>query len=139
MVNYRRNFVPGGTYFFTVNLAERSERLLIGHIELLRTTFRAVRRDHPFSIDAIVVLLDHLHAVWTLPQNDSDYALRWRLIKTNFSRSLALGEPGRANSAAYCAGRNDGDTFDGLRFANPPYSPALQYLHMYIIDTCLID
>jgi len=96
MVNYRRNFVPGGTYFFTVNLAERSERLLIGHIELLRTTFRAVRRDHPFSIDAIVVLLDHLHAVWTLPQNDSDYALRWRLIKTNFSRSLALGEPGRA-------------------------------------------
>ena len=92
MANYRRNFIPGGIYFFTVNLAVRSERLLIEHIEILRAAFRAVRRDHPFSIDAIAVLPDHLHAVWTLPQGDCDYALRWRLIKTNFSRALASGE-----------------------------------------------
>ncbi|MDA1107208.1 MAG: transposase [Proteobacteria bacterium] len=97
MANYRRNFVPGGTYFFTVNLAQRSVQLLTEHIDLLRAAFRAVRRHHPFSIDAIVVLPDHLHAVCTLPQDDCDYALRWRLIKTNFSRALASGER-RSNS-----------------------------------------
>lgn len=92
MVNYRCNLVPGGTYFFTVNLAERCEQLLTEHIEILRAAFRMVRQRHPFSIDAIVVLPDHLHAVWTLPQDDFDYALRWRLIKTKFPRALASGE-----------------------------------------------
>jgi putative transposase len=53
----------------------------------LRAAFRAVRARHPFSIDAIVVLPDHLHAIWSLPDGDADYALRWRLIKTQFSRA----------------------------------------------------
>ena len=61
MTNYRRNFISGGCYFFTV-------------------------------IDAIVILPDHLHAIWTLPQGDSDFATRWRLIKSTFSRSLPAGE-----------------------------------------------
>jgi putative transposase len=76
MTNYRRNFVPGGSYFFTVNLAERRERLLTDHVDLLRSAFRYVRRRHPFTIEAIVVLPDHLHAVWTLPDGDADFAMR---------------------------------------------------------------
>ena len=92
MTNYRRNFLGGGSYFFTVNLAERSSQLLTDHIGLLRAAFRYTRARHPFSIEAIVVLPDHLHTIWTLPSVDADYPLRWRLIKTNFSRGLALGE-----------------------------------------------
>jgi REP element-mobilizing transposase RayT len=67
MTNYRRNFVPGGSYFFTVNLADRRLRLLTEHIELLRTAFNYTRVRHPFAIEATVVLPDHLHAIWTLP------------------------------------------------------------------------
>jgi|SRR3989344_6726643 len=92
MTNYRRNFLDGGSYFFTVNLVERRSRLLTDHIGLLRAAFRYTRARHPFSMDAIVVLPDHLHAIWTLPPGDADYALRWRLIKTYFSRNLAMGE-----------------------------------------------
>jgi putative transposase len=92
MTNYRRNFVPGGSFFFTVNLAERRRRLLTTHIDLLRGAFRHVRRHHPFQIEAIVVLPDHLHAVWTLPQDDADFARRWRLIKSTFSHGLPSGE-----------------------------------------------
>ena len=54
MTAYRRSLVPGGAYFFTVNLADRQSRLLVEYIELLRAAFREVRRQHPFSIDAIV-------------------------------------------------------------------------------------
>jgi putative transposase len=92
MPGYRRNFVPGGTYFFTVNLAERRLPLLTQHIEMLRAAFRYARRRHPFTIDAIVVLPDHLHAIWTLPEGEADFALRWRLIKATFSRGLPRGE-----------------------------------------------
>ncbi len=59
---------------------------------LLRAAFRETRRRHPFTIDAIVVLPDHLHAVWTLPEGDADFATRWRLIKGDFSRRLPDGE-----------------------------------------------
>ena len=92
MTNYRRNFICGGSFFFTANLAERRLRLLVNHIDGLRSAFRYVRRRHPFDVEAIVVLPDHLHAIWTLPENDDDFALRWRLIKSAFSRSLPKGE-----------------------------------------------
>jgi REP-associated tyrosine transposase len=88
MTAYRRNLVAGGTYFFTVNLADRHSPLLTANIELLRAAFRYTRHRHPFTIDAIVILPDHLHALWTLPSGDSDFATRWRLIKTAFSRGL---------------------------------------------------
>src|SRR5215469_5758438 len=88
MTNYRRNFVPGGSYFFTTNLADRRLRLLVEHIGLLRTAFADARARHPFEIVAAVVLPDHLHTIWTLPEGDTDYALRWRLIKGAFSRGL---------------------------------------------------
>jgi putative transposase len=97
MTDYRRAFVPGATYFFTVNLADRRATLLVDHIDLLRDAIRYVRRHHPFDIDAMVVLPDHLHAILTLPSGDADFPLRWRLIKTWFSRHLPHGEHRRAS------------------------------------------
>ncbi|MBC7755118.1 MAG: transposase, partial [Bdellovibrio sp.] len=88
MANYRRNAVEGGCYFFTVNLADRTSRLLTENIILLRQSIAYIMQKHPFYIDATVVLPDHIHAIWTLPENDADYALRWRLIKTHFSRHI---------------------------------------------------
>jgi putative transposase len=92
MTAYRRNFVQGGSYFFTVNLADRRARLLTDHIGLLRSAFRYTRSRHPFAIDAIVVLPDHLHTIWTLPDGDHNFATRWRLIKSTFSRALPRTE-----------------------------------------------
>jgi putative transposase len=89
MPDYRRNRVPGGTYFFTVNLLERYPNdLLVRHIETLRTVVRDVRQKWPFHIDAGVILPDHLHCVWTLPPGDDDFTNRWRLIKQGFSKAL---------------------------------------------------
>ncbi len=98
MPNYRRCRVPGGTYFFTVNLLDRRSDLLVRHIELLRAAVRSVLVAHPFHIDAWVVLPDHLHAMWTLPEGDADYSNRWRAIKAAFARALPKTErrsPGR--------------------------------------------
>ena len=91
-MQYRRTWVPGGTYFFTVNLANRSQTLLVDYVEILREAFRKVKCQHPFQIDAIVILPDHLHTLWTLPPEDADYATRWMLIKGGFSRLLPKGE-----------------------------------------------
>ena len=93
MPNYRRVLVPSGTWFFTVNLLQRyGNDLLVREIGLLRETVRRVRSRHPFRIDAWVVLPDHLHCVWTLPPGDSDFSMRWRLIKSGFSRALPKTE-----------------------------------------------
>ncbi|MFD0740402.1 transposase [Lysobacter koreensis] len=92
MTNYRRAHAPGASYFFTVNLARRDCTLLTERIDDLRNALRYVRAHHPFAIDAMVVLPEHLHAVWTLPQDDADHSLRWRLLKTWFSRQLPRGE-----------------------------------------------
>ena len=88
MVLYRRNRVEGGTYFFTVTLRDRSSDILVRHVELLRGAFHAVQVERPFIIDAIVILPDHLHAIWTLPDGDADYSGRWRAIKSRFTRVL---------------------------------------------------
>lgn len=88
MVQYRRNLTKGGTYFFTVTLIDRHSEVLTRHIELLREAVRATKQRQPFEIIAWVALPDHLHAVWTLPIEDSDYSGRWRAIKSNFVRSL---------------------------------------------------
>jgi len=91
-MKYIRAWQPGGTYFFTVNLAERSRALLVDYVDHLRKTVGKVKQTHPFDIVAWVVLPDHLHAVWTLPEGDSNCAIRWSLIKTGFSRGIAQGE-----------------------------------------------
>ncbi|VUX46674.1 conserved hypothetical protein [Candidatus Defluviicoccus seviourii] len=93
MPDFHRYRVPGGCYFFTVNLLERrGNALLNDRIDLLRDAVRRVRRSRPFTIDAWAVLPDHLHCVWTLPPGDDNFSTRWRLIKTFFVRGLPRTE-----------------------------------------------
>jgi putative transposase len=87
MVQYRRNLIAGGTYFFTVNLQDRRRALLVKHINDLRSIVREVQAQLPFSIDAMVVLPDHWHAIWTLPPNDAGYSRRIQLIKAKIHQS----------------------------------------------------
>ena len=97
MPNYVRPKLEGACWFFTVNIADRRSRVLIDQIDKLRAATIKVRRSLPFHIDAFVVLPDHLHAVWTLPEGDSDFSTRWRLIKAQFSRAVPL--VGRASQS----------------------------------------
>ncbi|MGK7882855.1 MAG: transposase [Crocosphaera sp.] len=86
-MQYRRAKTPGATYFFTLVTYRR--RPILGeseNIDLLREAFRYVIKKHPFKIDAIVILPEHLHCLWTLPENDANFSTRWRLIKSYFSR-----------------------------------------------------
>ena len=93
MPDYRRNRIEGGCYFFTVNLLERYQnQLLVQQIDILRDVVRRVRVRHPFHIDGWVVLPDHMHCIWTLPQGDDDYAKRMRLVKTLFSKEMPKTE-----------------------------------------------
>ncbi|HEY2397042.1 MAG TPA: transposase [Rudaea sp.] len=98
-MRYRRAKDAGGTYFFTVNLADRSSRLLIERVDPLRKSVRLVKQRHPFEIVAWVVLPDHLHAIWTLPPGDNDFPTRWALIKAGFSRGIEVGETIRPSRA----------------------------------------
>ncbi|WP_029890554.1 REP-associated tyrosine transposase [Polycyclovorans algicola] len=100
MPQYTRATVPGGTFFFTVVLLDRQSQWLTTHIDALRDAFRSVRARHPFSVDAIVVLPDHFHSVWTLPPGDADFSTRMRQIKSPFSRSLPNTEQRSASQTA---------------------------------------
>jgi len=92
MPNYRRAFIQGGCWFFTVNSLERRRTLLVDHIDSLREATAKTRHKYPFEINAFVVMPDHLHAIWTLPPGDADFSTRWRLIKTAFAKSLPKQE-----------------------------------------------
>lgn len=87
MTRYRRAKVEGGCYFFTV-VTERRQPILTD--ELMRNSLREaiikVRQNYPFIINAWVLLPDHLHTLWTLPENDADYSTRWRLIKSQVTK-----------------------------------------------------
>ena len=92
MPDFRRYFVPGGTYFFTVVTAGR--RPLFRSLDaarMLGELFREVDRELPFKTIAIVVLPDHLHSIWALPSGDHDYPRRWRAIKARFTRNWLTG------------------------------------------------
>jgi len=91
-MNYRRAKTEGGTYFFTVTLADRRKSTLVEHVDLLRSATRLVKERHPFTIGAIVIMPEHLHTIWTLPDGDKDYPTRWALIKAGFSRALPKDE-----------------------------------------------
>ncbi|MGD2134374.1 MAG: transposase [Maricaulaceae bacterium] len=88
MPNYRRLYMSGGEYFFTVNLRDRRSDLLVTEIDALKAAWRDVARERPFETVAAVVLPDHLHALWRLPPDDHDFSTRWRLIKHGFTRRL---------------------------------------------------
>jgi putative transposase len=87
-MRYRRAQSAGATYFFTVNLANRQSDLLVREIAALREVIQIVKHAHPFIIEAMVVLPEHLHAIWRLPEGDADYPMRWLLIKSGFFRRL---------------------------------------------------
>ena len=89
MVAYRRNYIHGATWFFTVNLRNRKSALPTQQVAALRHAIMTVKRQKPFYIDAWVVLPEHLHCIWTLPDNDCDFSGRWRDIKGGFSRTLS--------------------------------------------------
>lgn len=94
MPNYRRIYIPGGTYFFTVNLLDRSSDLLIRHVDVLRHAYAFAQQELPFDTIAIAILPDHLHCLWQLPEGDRDFSNRWRLLKARFSELLpAEGTP----------------------------------------------
>jgi putative transposase len=86
-MEYRRVKSPGSNYFFTLVTHNRRPILCEPeNINLLRDSFKRVIQQHPFVIDAIVILPEHLHCLWTLPPGDADFSTRWRLIKSWFSR-----------------------------------------------------
>ncbi len=87
MPNYRRAKTKGGTYFFTVVTYRRQKVFSLPESRrVLRNVIVKVREDFPFIIDAWVLLPDHMHCIWTLPEDDSDFSKRWGLIKANFSK-----------------------------------------------------
>jgi putative transposase len=88
MPDYQRAYVKGGVFFFTVATYERRPLFKDeSAVDLLRTCFKRVMAAYPFEVDAMAVLPDHLHSIWVLPDDDSDFSVRWRLIKSAFSRS----------------------------------------------------
>jgi len=91
MANYLRPRIEGATIYFKVHLADRASTLLIDEIDRLRAAVGRTCRERPFHADAWVVLPSHMHCIWTLPDGDTDYATRWRVIKSRFSRGLPKG------------------------------------------------
>ena len=88
MPDYRRLYIPGGTYFFTVALHDRTSGLLTQHITLLRQSWRDILGRYPFETPAAVILPDHMHFIMTLPEGDCDYSTRIRLMKSGFTKRL---------------------------------------------------
>ena len=88
MSEYRRYYIKGGTWFFTVNLQNRRNQLLTTQFQTLRNVIIKVKRDRPFEINAWVVLPEHMHCIWTLPEGDDDFSSRWREIKKQFTPCL---------------------------------------------------
>jgi putative transposase len=87
-MQYRRSSAKGATFFFTV-VAHKRRNILChdSNVALMKEAFQAIiKKKHPFTVDAFVLLPDHLHCIWTLPENDNDFSMRWRQIKSHFSR-----------------------------------------------------
>jgi len=140
MPNYRRNYVPSGTFFFTVNLADRGSDLLIREVETLRTAIRKTLRTKPFHIDAWVILPEHMHCIWTLPEHDTDYSGRWRAIKMRFTKALLNAELKPPEAVA-----GDGREIWQKRFwehtirDDKDYRAHMDYVHFNPVHHCLTD
>ena len=105
MSRYRRAKIEGGTFFFTLALADRSSDLLIRRIDHLRRAYKVMQERLPFETVAICILPDHLHALWSLPDGDADFAARWSRFKSAFSRGLP---PSQMRSPSKVAKREKG-------------------------------
>lgn len=94
MTNYRRLYEKGGTYFFTVVTQKRRPIFAKKeNVQNLRDVFKKVMKNRPFKIEAIVILPDHIHCIWTLPKHDSDFSSRWKEIKYRFSMNYSGSFP----------------------------------------------
>ncbi len=103
MVHYRRSFIKGASYFFTLTLNDRTKTYLTDYINDLKAAMQIVKKTRPYHTQALVILPEHLHAIWKLPENDSDYATRWRLIKRTFTKMLKKhGLPLKNNDRGAC-------------------------------------
>jgi putative transposase len=100
MPRYRRVKIGGGLFFFTFALADRSSDLLVRHIERARRAYAVAQERRPFETVAVCILPDHLHALWQLPDRDADYASRWSLFKSTFSRGLPAAPERSASKIA---------------------------------------
>jgi putative transposase len=88
MPNYRRALEPGGTYFFTL-VTDRRQRLFEDTTarQLLHNAIRLIQTEQPFDLKAIVLLPDHVHCIWRLPEEDADFSIRWACIKRHFTKA----------------------------------------------------
>jgi putative transposase len=103
MPEYLRIRVKGGSYFFTVVTFGRRPFLIDDHVRsALRKGIQEVRQSLPFSVTAWVLLPDHLHAIWTLPENDDNFGSRWAVIKRIVSRQCGYlaGNDGLINESS---------------------------------------
>ncbi len=92
-MQYRRLYVKGGTYFFTLVTYERRKIFSeTNSVSLLHNALRYTNDRHPFKIVAFVIMPDHLHFIWTMPDDSSDFSIRWRLIKSHFTRNYQSNE-----------------------------------------------
>ena len=132
-MQYRRAFLPGGAFFFTVVTAER--RPLFAqqkHVATLRSAFRAVQLQRPFTLEAAVVLPDHLHCVRSLPPGDGDFSTRWRLVKTWFTKHCDSGlraEAGNARTAKGDSGLWQHRYWEHLLRDETDYRHHIEYIH----------
>ena len=136
MTHYRDNRVPGGTFFFTVRLLDRSSTLLTDHFSAFGEAMRQARVRKPFHVDAWIVLPDHAHAIWTLPPGDHDCATRWRAVKIAFSKALnKTSLPGAAKVAATRASATGDGTIWERHYRDYPvgddddYATLVDYVH----------
>ena len=100
MPRYRRAKIEGGIFFFTLALADRSSDLLVRHIDRLRQAYQAMQQRFPFETAAICILPEHIHALWQLPDGDDDFARRWSVFKSGFSRTFAAAQTRSASKIA---------------------------------------
>lgn len=99
-MRYRRSPAEGRTYFFMVVTHNRRKFLCsLENVPLLREAFRSIMTNYPYKIDAFVLLPEHLHCIWTLPEGDNDFSTRWRLIKSNFTSTCDPSLRGNANTS----------------------------------------
>jgi len=88
MSQYARSWIPGGTFSFTVVTASREKIFALEeNRKLLRAAYAGVANERPFKTEAICLLPEHVHCVWTMPPGDSDYPMRWKMIKERFSKA----------------------------------------------------
>lgn len=111
MPNYKRSYY-GRTYFFTVVTHNRKPLFWDATVvDLLRAAIRNVQATNPFEIDAIVVLPDHVHCIWSIPEGDVDYSKRWGRIKAGFTKSMGRGHGNGFSGNASRTRRHEGENW----------------------------